>query len=296
MTKTDFLAIHTVVVNSPLIYGALSPPHPGVDHFFRFLAAIPTLATLRVFPSALVVSPVFPSVLRRFTLTYFHTSCLDDRSIAFALSSTGDDQPDYAIHINLVSTICDISHFTVLTIGCFLPTLDNLAKQIPDPNHLDLGPISGPPLLTPEEISLFPSQVPNLTSTYVIDPFETVGIMQGLPSWLAEDRAGLPLKLETLQLLRCSTGNEDMLCVEGIRVCGRSRWKHVVDGEKECIGQGLLYSAYDSEEGDSEVLDLLPCYDAPDDVLEDETSRDPETSLQIYQHTLKAGHLSFESM
>src|SRR6267154_4525098 len=69
-------------------------------------------------------------------------------------------QPDhFAIHTDFVSTVRDISRSAVpvrrLVIEYLLPTFGNLtaiANYLPDLHRLDLGLISGPPLLIPVSV------------------------------------------------------------------------------------------------------------------------------------------------
>lgn len=241
LTLIDFIITHTILAAlssmAPfphLTYLSVFVTSPSGDHFFRFLTAIPALATLRIFPWSANITPPHPlpalSSLRSYDgypnlLPYIVPGRpVDCVCLMLMMITTNDDQQNYAIHSELVSTVRDISLSTVpvrkLAIEYFLPTLDNLAtiaKHLPNLHRLDLGLISGPPPLTPEEvISLSESNSefgPNCAGRLL----DTVDTMQGLLSWLAEGRAPLPPKLMTLRLSHSSAGNEDMQCLEGIK-------------------------------------------------------------------------------
>ncbi|KAG1772521.1 hypothetical protein EV702DRAFT_1134397 [Suillus placidus] len=239
LTLIDFLVTHTILAAlssmAPfphLTYLSIFVTSPSGDHFFRFLAATPALATLRIFPWSANITPPHPlpalSSLRSYDgypnlLSYIVPGRpVDCVCLVLMMVTTDGDQPDYAIHTELVSTVRDISRSAVpvkkLAIEYFLPTLDNLAaiaKHLPDLHRLDLGLISGPPPLTPEEIIALSESSSEFD--YAGDPLDTVDTMQGLLSWLAEGRAPLPPKLATLRLSHSSTGNEDMQCVDSIK-------------------------------------------------------------------------------
>ncbi|KAG1743841.1 hypothetical protein EDB19DRAFT_542574 [Suillus lakei] len=258
LTLIDFLVTHTVlaVLSSMapfphLTYLSIFVTSPSGDHFFGFLAALPALATLRIFPWSANITPSHPlpalSSLRSYDgypnlLSYIVPGRpVDCVCLVLMVVTTDGDQQDYAIHTELVSTVHDISRSIVpvrkLAIEYFLPTVDNLvaiAKHLPDLYRLDLGLISGPPPLTPGEIIALSESGSEFDLNYASDPLDTVdtvqvrriatmtlpsrnSFFQGLLSWLAEGRAPLPPKLETLRLSHSSTGNEDMQCVEGIK-------------------------------------------------------------------------------
>ncbi|KAG2119314.1 hypothetical protein DEU56DRAFT_136884 [Suillus clintonianus] len=238
LTLIDFLVTHTVLAAlssmAPfphLTYLSIFVTSPSADHFFSFLAAIPALSTLRIFPWSANITPPHPlpalSSLRSYDgypnlLSHIVPGrSVDCICLVLMMVTTDDDQPDYAIHTELVSTMRNISRSTVpvrkLAIEYFLPTLDNLAviaKELPDLHRLDLGLISGPPPLTPEEVIALSESSSGFDFNYASDPLDTVDTVEGLLSWLAEGRAPLPPKLETLRLSHSSTGNEDMQCVE----------------------------------------------------------------------------------
>ncbi|KAG1856996.1 hypothetical protein DFJ58DRAFT_783979 [Suillus subalutaceus] len=176
LTLIDFLITHTILAAlssmAPfhhLTYLSIFVTSPSGDHFFRFLSAIPTLATLRIFPWSANITPPHPlpalSFLRSYDgypnlLSYIVPGRpVDCVCLVLMMVTTNDDQPGYAIHSDLVSTVRDISLSAVpvrkLAIEYFLPTLDNLAaiaKHLPHLHHLDLGLISGPPPLTPVSV------------------------------------------------------------------------------------------------------------------------------------------------
>lgn len=242
LTLIDFLITHTVLAalsSMPpfphLTYLSIFVTSPSGDHFFRFLAAIPALATLRIFPWSANITPLHPlpalSSLRSYDgypnlLSYIVPGRpVDCVCLVLMTVTTDDDQSDYPLHTELVSIVRNISHSAVpvrkLAIEYFLPTFDNLttiAKHLPDLHRLDLGLISGPPPLTPEEI-IGPSESSfEFGRNYAgSEPVNTVDTIQGLLSWLAEGRAPLPPKLVTLRLSHSSTGDEDMQCMEGIK-------------------------------------------------------------------------------
>ncbi|KAG2050129.1 hypothetical protein BDR06DRAFT_660036 [Suillus hirtellus] len=241
LTLIDFLITHTVlaVLSSMapfphLTYLSIFVTSPSRDHFFRFLATIPALATLRIFPWSANITPPHPlpplSSLRSYDgypnlLSYIVPGRpVDCVCLVLMMVTTDDDRPDYAIHTELVSTVRDISRSTVpvrkLAIEYFLPTLDNLAaiaKHLPDLHRLDLGLISGPPPLTPEEIITLSDSNSEFDLDHTGEPLDTVDTMQGLLSCLAEGRAPLPPKLVTLRLSHSLMGNEDIQCAEGVK-------------------------------------------------------------------------------
>ncbi|KAG2106162.1 uncharacterized protein F5147DRAFT_701254 [Suillus discolor] len=222
LTLIDFLVTHTVlaVLSSMapfphLTYLSIFVTSPSRDHFFRFLAATPALATLRIFPWSANITPPHPlpplSSLRSYDgypnlLSYIVPGRpVDCVCLVLMMVTTDDDQPDYAIHTELVSTVRDISRSTVpvrkLAIEYFLPTLDNLAaiaKHLPDLHRLDLGLISGPPPLTPvsvifafilcnfvhaslspqEEIITLSESSSEFGLDYTSEPLDTVDTMQ----------------------------------------------------------------------------------------------------------------------
>ncbi|KAG1734894.1 uncharacterized protein EDB91DRAFT_575766 [Suillus paluster] len=242
LTVIDFLITHTILAAllsiAPfphLTYLSIFVESLSGDHFFRFLASTPALTTLRIFPWSANIIPPHPlpalSSLRSYDgyphlLSHIVPGRPVDCVCLVLLMVTKDvDQPDdYAIHTELVSTVRDISRSAVLVrrlaIEYFLPTLDNLttiANHLPDLHRLDLGLISGPPPLTPEEIFILSRSSSETDLKCASDPLDTVGTMQGLLSWLAEGRAPLPRKLETLRLSHSSADNEDVQCIEGVK-------------------------------------------------------------------------------
>ncbi|KAG0706968.1 hypothetical protein DFH29DRAFT_899398 [Suillus ampliporus] len=242
LTVIDFLITHTVLETlssmAPfphLTYLSIFVESLSGEHFFRFLAATPALATLRIFPWSADITPPHPlpalSSLQSYD-GYPHLLShivpgrpVDCVCLVLLMVTKEDDQPDdYAIHTELVLTMRDISRSAVpvrrLAIEYFLPTLGNLtaiANYLPDLHRLDLGLISGPPPLTPEENFILSGSSFDTDLNCASDPLDTVGTMQGLLSWLAEGRAPLPPKLETLRLSHSSADNEDVQWVEGIK-------------------------------------------------------------------------------
>ncbi|KAG1880869.1 hypothetical protein F4604DRAFT_1748333 [Suillus subluteus] len=211
---------------------------PSGDHFSRFLSAIPALATLRIFPWSANITPPHPLPALSFLRSYDGYPNLLSVHRAWTTSRLC-----YAIHSDLVSTVRDISLSAVpvrkLAIEYFLPTLDNLAaiaKHLPHLHHLDLGLISGPPPLTPEEIIALSESSSEFSFNHAGEPLDTVDTIQGLLSWLAEGRAPLPPKLVTLRLSHSSTENEDVQCVESIKqlelvTCLQSRYPRLCEVE-----------------------------------------------------------------
>lgn len=209
LTLIDFLVTHTILAAlssmAPfphLTYLSIFVTSLSGDHFFKFLAAVPALATLRIFPWSANITPPRPlpalSSLRSYDgypnlLSHIVPGRpIDCVCLVLMMVTADDDHPDYVIHTELVSIVRDISHSIVpvrrLAIEYFLPTIENLsaiAKHLPDLHRLDLGLISGPPPLTPVSIvfvfilcgllmfqylhrkksSPFPSQVLNPSST-----------------------------------------------------------------------------------------------------------------------------------
>jgi hypothetical protein len=222
LTLIDFLVTHTILAAlssmAPfphLTYLSIFVTSPSGEHFFKFLAALPALATLRIFPWSANITPPHPlpalSSLRSYDgypnlLSYIVPGRpVDCVCLVLMMVTADDDHPDYAIHTELISIVRDISRSTVpvrkLAIEYFLPTLDNLAaiaKHLPDLHHLDLGLISGPPPLTPvsavftfilcsfinaslcsqEEIIALSESSSEFDPNYTGDPLDTVDTMQ----------------------------------------------------------------------------------------------------------------------
>lgn len=202
LTLIDFLITHTILAAlssmAPfphLTYLSIFITSPSGDHFFRFLAAIPALATLRIFPWSANITPPHPlpalSSLRSYDgypnlLSYIVPGRpVDCVCLVLMMITTNDDQPGYAIHSDLVSTVRDISLSAIpvrkLAIEYFLPTLDNLAaiaKHLPDLHYLALGLISGPPPLTPEDIIALSESSSEFSLDHVGEPLDTVDTIQ----------------------------------------------------------------------------------------------------------------------
>ncbi|KAG2132313.1 uncharacterized protein EDB93DRAFT_1177127 [Suillus bovinus] len=240
LTLIDFLITHTVLAALSsmgpfphLTYLSIFVTSLSGDHFFRFLAATPALETLRIFPWSANITPPHPlpalSSLQSYDgypnlLSYIVPGRpVDCVCLVLMMVTTDVNQPGYVIHTELVSTVRDISRSTIpvrrLAIEYFLPTSSNLAaiaKHLPDLHRLDLGLISGPPPLTPEEIIALSESNSEFGLNYGGESLDTVDTTQGLLSWLAEGHAPLPPKLVTLRLSHNSAGNEDMQCIEGV--------------------------------------------------------------------------------
>ncbi|OAX38222.1 hypothetical protein K503DRAFT_741496 [Rhizopogon vinicolor AM-OR11-026] len=140
-------------------------------HFLRFLAAIPSLTTLNIFPSSVDITPDHPlpalSSLRSYN-GYPHLLSrlvpgrpVDRVCLVLQVITASNQSDDYTFHADLVSNMLDISCSTVpvrrLKIDCFLPTLQRLsaiAKYLPDLHCLDLVLISASPPLIPVGVIL----------------------------------------------------------------------------------------------------------------------------------------------
>ncbi|KIK36817.1 hypothetical protein CY34DRAFT_810937 [Suillus luteus UH-Slu-Lm8-n1] len=263
LTLIDFLVTHTILAAlssmAPfphLTYLSIFVTSLSGDHFFKFLAAVPALATLRIFPWSANITPPHPlpalSSLRSYDgypnlISHIVPGRPIDCVCLVLMMVTADDEdhPDYIIHTELVSIVRDISHSIVpvrkLAIEYFLPTIENLstiAKHLPDLHRLDLGLISGPPPLTPEEIIALSESSSEFDLNYAGDPLDTVDTMQGLLSWLAEGRVPLPPKLVTLRLSHSSIANEDMQSVEGLEQRELVRCLHIRYPRLREIGVG----------------------------------------------------------
>lgn len=298
LTLIDFLVTHTILAAlssmAPfphLTYLSIFVTSPSGDHFFKFLAAVPALATLRIFPWSANITPPRPlpalSSLRSYDgypnlLSHIVPGRpIDCVCLVLMMVTADDDHPDYVIHTELVSIVRNISHSIVpvrrLAIEYFLPTIENLsaiAKHLPDLHRLDLGLISGPPPLTPEEIIALSesSSESEFDLNYAGDPLDTVDTMQvrriatkaipsrisfqGLLSWLAEGHVPLPPKLVTLRLSHSSIANEDMQCVESIKQRELVRCLHIRYPRLREIGVGGCRWWREGVDWSREVLDF----------------------------------------
>ncbi|KAG2346222.1 hypothetical protein BDR05DRAFT_70197 [Suillus weaverae] len=228
LTLIDFLVTHTILAAlssmAPfphLTYLSIFVTSPSGDHFFRFLAATPALATLRIFPWSANITPPHSlpalSSLRSYDgypnlLSYIVPGRpVDCVCLVLMMVTTDGDQPDYAIHTELVSTVRDISRSTVpvkkLAIEYFLPTLDNLAaiaRHLPDLHRLDLGLISGPPPLTPVS-AVFPFMLCSFVNA-PLSPQEEIIALSESSSEFDLNHAGDPLDtVDTMQVRRIAT-------------------------------------------------------------------------------------------
>jgi hypothetical protein len=127
-------------------------------HFFKFLGAIPSLATLRILPWSANITPDRPLP----ALSLFRSYCgypdllsyivpgrpVDSVTLVLRVATTPEDgglTNAYAIHTDVIPTLIDISRSVVpvrsLRIECFLPTLYRLttiANRLPGLRRLDL--------------------------------------------------------------------------------------------------------------------------------------------------------------
>jgi hypothetical protein len=165
LTLTHFFVTHTVL--SALSYMedfpyltylnvAVKPRSRG--HLFKFLGATPSLTTLRILPWSANITPDRPLP----ALSSFRSYCgypdllshivpgrpVDSVTLVLRVATTPEDgglTDAYAIHIDLIPTLLDISRSAVpvrsLRIECFLPTLYRLttiANRLPRLRRLDL--------------------------------------------------------------------------------------------------------------------------------------------------------------
>ncbi|OAX38221.1 hypothetical protein K503DRAFT_800600 [Rhizopogon vinicolor AM-OR11-026] len=234
VTPTALTALSSMEHFPHLTYLSVLVSPSSRGHFLRFLAAIPSLVTLRIFPWSADITPDHPlpamSYLRSYNgYPHFLSHVVPGRPVdrvclvllEVTTSKEDGQTDDYTIHTDLVSNLLDISRSTVpvssLKIEYFQPTLQHLAviaKYLPDLYYLDLVLISAPPPLIPEDL-IISSNFEDLDCAS--SPLDALDTIWGLLSWLAAGRASLPPKLQTLRL-SCSPGwSNDVPSVERIQ-------------------------------------------------------------------------------
>jgi hypothetical protein len=170
LTLTHFFATYSALTSLSFI-----KDYPRLTHlsiaiksrsgglFFRFLGSTPSLATLKILPWSANITPDRPLPALSFFRSYYGYPDLlshivpgrpvDCVSLVLRVptpsSENGSHTDDYAIHVNVIPTLLDISRSAVpvrtLRIEYFLPTLYRLttiAKHLRDLHHLDLELIS----------------------------------------------------------------------------------------------------------------------------------------------------------
>ncbi|OJA19468.1 hypothetical protein AZE42_04914, partial [Rhizopogon vesiculosus] len=172
VTPTALTALSSMEHFPHLTYLSVLVNPSSRGHFLRFLATIPSLITLRIFPWSADITPDYPlpamSYLRSYNgYPHFLSHVVPGRPVdrvclvllEITTSKEDGQTDDYTIHTDLVSNLLDISRSTVpvrsLKIEYFQPTLQHLtaiAKYLPDLYCLDLVLISAPSSLIPEDL------------------------------------------------------------------------------------------------------------------------------------------------
>jgi len=245
VTHTVLAALSSVEHFPHLTYLSVLVKSSSRYHFFRFLAAIPSLTILNISPSSGDITPAQPlpalSFLRSYN-GYPHLLShivpgrpIDRVCLVLLVVTISKEDDDYAFHTDLVSHVLDISRSAVpvrrLKLEYFLPTLQHfstIAKYLPDLHCLDLVLILFPPQLIPED--LITSKLEKLDcASNPLDVLDTMGVrpmttlsmhsrnlFQIVLSWLAAGRASLPPKLQTLRLSYSPGWSDHAPSLEGI--------------------------------------------------------------------------------